>query len=456
MKPDRMSAVRVDSPSSDALVAALGLFKSQIFQTLRPHGNTKWQLHVLCGAAIAWAWSVEPTLSGRYHAALATLGRWFPTSFAATTYQGFIKALAAWTPRMAPRVTRVLRNRMESLPGAWKIGRWNCFAIDGTKIELPWTAALEPAFGLPAARAKRLRHNHRTSANSLAHRDVRPQVFLTLLWHMASGLPWAWRSGPVGSSERDTLREMLGDLPPAALIFGDAGFNGFDLWWDVLASRRHFLFRVGQNVTLLKKLGYRVRTTDDAVYLWPANVQKRLYPPLALRLLKFRTAQAVVCLVTDLTCGQLSDGQAAELYKQRWGIEGFFRGFKQTFRRRKLLSAAPAQVRCELEWSLIGLWLICLAAAEELVRAGESPQRLSVAGVLRAVRLGCGRALTRLEWRTCLRRAVKDRYQRRSSKQSRHHQRRKRYEPCGVPEFRRATREERRKARIFERFVIAA
>jgi hypothetical protein len=25
---------------------------------------------------------------------------------------------------------------------------------------------------------------------------------LTLLWHVGSGLPWAWRTGPSGASER--------------------------------------------------------------------------------------------------------------------------------------------------------------------------------------------------------------------------------------------------------------
>ena len=36
-------------------------------------------------------------------------------------------------------------------------------------------------------------------------------------------------------------------------------------------------------------------------------------------------------LVTDLTKTQLSDRQAAEIYAARWGIELFFRTFKQTF-----------------------------------------------------------------------------------------------------------------------------
>jgi hypothetical protein len=355
---------------------------------------------------------------------------------------------------MVPQITRVFQSRMEVLPQAWKLGRWICFAVDGTKIELSWTALLEAAFGLNPVASKRTQSRRKAqkgkrSANSLAHCDVRPQIFLTLLWHVASGLPWAWRIGSVGASERDALRGMLAGLPPAALVSGDAGFNGYDLWREILGSRRHFLFRVGSNVTFLKKLGYRVRTVDDGVYLWPETAPKRLAPPLALRLIKFRTARSIVCMATDLTLGQLSDKQAAEFYRRRWGVEGFFRGFKQTFHRRKLASESPAQVRCELEWSLLGLWLICLSAAEELIRSGESPQRVSVAGVLRAVRRACGQALTSAEWRRSLRIAVKDAYRRRSLKQARHPQRKKRHTPCGEPHLKLATQEQRRKAGIF-------
>lgn len=447
---------RVAAPSSKAIVAALGVFKPKIFQSIGLHGNTKWQLHVLCGAAIAWAWSIEPTLTGRYASALTTLALWFPTSFAASSYQGFIKALVTRSPQMLPLVQRIFRRRMEDLPGAWKIGRWVCFAVDGTKVELPWTAALETSFGLTNTPKRARPKRKKRSANSLAHQAVRPQAFLTLLWHVASGLPWTWRIGAVGASERDTLRDMLEDLPANALLLGDAGFNGYDLWRQIIASRRHFLIRVGRNVTLLKKLGYRVDVKDDAVYLWPETAPNRLGPPLVLRMVKFSTASSTMCVVTDLTDGQLSDKQATELYRRRWGVEGFFRGFKQTYRRRKLLSESPAQARCELEWSLVGLWLISLTAAEELIRGGETPDRMSVAGVLRVAQRACGREMARAEWRQCLRAAVKDTYKRKSSKQARHPQRKKRQLPCGEPNVVKATTEQRRKARIFAELGIAA
>ncbi len=447
MKPDKKSS-GANAPTRNELLKSLELLRPEIFQSLRPHGNTKWMLHVLVGAALVWVWSLEPTLTGRYDAGLATLCGWFPTEFVATTYQGFIKALMNWTPRLVALIQDALQARMISLTMHWQVGGWICFAVDGSKIELPWTKAHEAHFGMGAVKRKRRSRKRVDSANSQAHQEMRPQAYLTLLWHVGTGLPWTWKIGPVSASERDALREMLRFLPKMALIVADAGFTGYDLLREIMDGGRHFVIRVGSNVRLLKKLGYRVKVSGDTVCLWPDDARKRQEPPLVLRMVTFRTAKNTAYLLTDLTPEQLSQEQAVELYKKRWGIEGFFRGFKQTFRRRKLLSDAPAQARCELEWSLIGLWLICLVSAEELIRSGESPQQMSVAGVIRATQGACGRPnLTQCEWRSMLAGAVKDRYKRRSSKASRHAHRKKRHTACGAPKICNATAEQRRDAR---------
>src|SRR5688572_15902379 len=64
-----------------------------------------------------------------------------------------------------------------------------------------------------------------------------------------------WRTGPTGSSEREHFRQMLDELPPAALIAADAGFVGYEYLRAVIDSGRQMLVRVGSNVRLLRKLG---------------------------------------------------------------------------------------------------------------------------------------------------------------------------------------------------------
>ena len=95
-----------------------------------------------------------------------------------------------------------------------------------------------------------------------------PQLWLTTMWHVGTGLPWDWRIGPADSSERGHWLEMLPALPPGALMAVDAGFVGYEYTRAVLHSQCHVLLRVGSNVRLLKKLGF-ARERASTVYLWP-------------------------------------------------------------------------------------------------------------------------------------------------------------------------------------------
>ena len=136
-------------------------------------------------------------------------------------------------------------------------------------------------------------------------------MWLTLLWHVGTGLPWAWRTGPSDSSERGHLEEMLAELPENSLITADAGFVGYDFWKAILNAGHHFVIRVGANVRLIKQLGY-ARQHDHTVYLWPDAAAKKKQPPLVLRLIVIHDGKHPVYLVTNLTKSQLSDRQAGD------------------------------------------------------------------------------------------------------------------------------------------------
>jgi hypothetical protein len=171
------------------------------------------------------------------------------------------------------------------------------------------------------------------------------------------------------------------------LLVADAGFVGYDLWQAILASDRHLLIRVGSNVRLLKKLGFTRHEDAQTVYLWPDAAAKRPSAPLVLRLIVLQRKGRKMYLVTDLLDRrQLSERQAAEIYRRRWGIELFYRHCKQTFQRRKLRSLNPDNAMIELEWSLLGLWALGLHSHFHLTRRGVPPERISFAGVLRAYR----------------------------------------------------------------------
>jgi hypothetical protein len=285
------------------------------------------------------------------------------------------------------------------------------------------------------------------SAAAIEKKSSTTQMWLTLLWHVGTGLPWSWRSGAADSSERHHLLEMLGEMPKNSLITADAGFVGYEFWKGILDAGHDFVIRIGANVKLIKKLGY-AREGNQTVYLWPDREAKKQMPPLVLRLIVIHDGKQPVYLVTSVLSKQrLSDKQTIEIYRYRWGIELFFRTFKQTFGRTKLRSHSAGNAKLELDWSLVALWSICLLGQRELLRAGEAPGRLSPAGAIKAVQTTMRDYRVRPEsphetLYSMLANALLDGYDRTSSKTSRDYPRKKQRERIAAPKITRALKQQ--------------
>jgi hypothetical protein len=299
----------------------------------------------------------------------------------------------------------------------------------------------------------------RTEANErelhcAGKKKTTPQLFLTTIYHLGSGLPWAYQIGPGTDSERNHLRAMLDRLPPGGLLVADAGFVGYDLLDSIGRGGRHFLIRAGRNVTLLKGLGYGRIRHDGIVHLWPAKAAKKRQPPLTLRLIRLHDGRKPVCLITDvLDERRLSDRAAGELYRLRWGVEVFYRSFKQTLGHRKMRSDAPDQARCELAWAVMGLWMLSMLAIRRIIRAGHDPTRLSVAEAIKVVRQVMAWAHRPRYAATLLGQlgqAVQDPYVRTAAKKARNWPHKKKEKPPGCPKLRCPNRQEAQLAKAFE------
>ena len=433
------------------------LLAPAVFTGLRGRTQGTWKPRMLAATALLWATSELSTLQARFAQArkiTQKVFRWQPAPGVST--QGFLKMLSKWQPELLGSLVSHFRARMHEVHAAqWETGGYVVFAGDGSRVALARSQSLEVAFTSPRRRRRTARRKRATAARGSAKKQTAttrykkatsPQLWLTLLWHVGSGLPWAWRTGPSGASERAHLAEMLPELPAQALLVADAGFGGYELWQTLLATDHHFVIRVGANVRLLRQLGW-VREHAQVVYLWPDAAARKRQPPLVLRLVVVQEGKQPVYLVTDLAKIRLSDRQVATIYGARWGVEVFFRPFKQTFGCRKLRSRSAANAQLELEWSLVGLWGICLLGQRELRASDQESARLSPAAAIRAFQQTLQEYRVRPDtpaetlW-TQLRLARLDDYQRHSSKTSRAYPRKKRRPPLGIPQIVLATEQQ--------------
>lgn len=368
------------------------------------------------------------------------------------SYAGFMATLARHSAAHLAVIVPGLRGHVRRLAeqcGRWRIGGggggaagvgrgWLAFGVDGSKVECPMTAANEAAFG------------------TCGKKKTGPQQFLTTIFHVGTGLIWDFRRGNARASERAHLLEMLDTLPPGAMLLADAGFTGYDLLVSILRGEgggRSFILRVGANVRLLTKLGWCCAEHDQGiVYLWPDKAQKRRQAPLVLRLITLIDGRnrRVHLLTSILDPRELCDRAAGELYRRRWGVELIYRSLKQTMGKRKLRCDAPANAAVELDWAVVGLWLLGLMSVGQLIEAGGDPGNWGVAASLRVVQRAMASAPPlvgrghrgRGGLAQALATATKDPYTRTRPKTARHWPHKKKDKPPGDPRARLADESE--------------
>lgn len=419
---------------------------ASIFQNMRLHGNINWMPKELVILAVLWVWSDKSQLTAAFGEA-AVWSEWLIGRAAVGSYQALTNALVTYGVQLVPLLWDRLHGLMEEVGKEhFRIGIWLPLAVDGSRASTPRTKSNENAFRASnygkgqTAKYRKKKSKNKRKKNRAKAETVTPQIWLTLLWHMGLRLPWCWKMGASDSSEREHFREMLlqQSFPENTLFCGDAGFTGYDFWTSIIDGGHHFLIRVGANVRLLTKLGYYARECNGIVYVWPDSAARNNQPPLVLRLIHLKNERGDIYLLTNvLNSRSLSDAMASRLYTLRWGIELQFRTLKQTFRRRTLRSRTPQRACAELEWSLIGLWMIHLFAVKEQVNIGEPPSQTSVAMAIQVVRtilfLWCEVPKEGADLRTQLQNAVVDNYERHSSKQGRYRPHKKDVPSAGKP-----------------------
>ncbi len=279
-------------------------------------GNVLWTpqhlVYIACLVALEQGPLVERFLDAREY-----LRSVCPHWKLGTSHGGWVEAHKREQERLIPAIKERLRQHDQALSSRAVASRWQALAVDGTNAACPRTRDNQAAMG------------------DTGRPDGIPQLSMTLIQHVDTGLPWDFRVGSSDESERGHLRAMADDLPSDSLLVADAGFIGYDLCRELLEKRRHFLLRVGGNARLLQKLGYQsendiprvngddvadnknlkvdvqvhvpdaVHREGQAVYLWPIQQQERREPPIRLRMIIVRDAEGIATSATlslDLAC----------------------------------------------------------------------------------------------------------------------------------------------------------
>jgi hypothetical protein len=398
--------------------------------------RVRWTPRMLVIAAVLLGWAAGPNLRECFTAAReAVVAMYGSRRRPGETLAGFLDALHQQSAALLSVVVSSLRRMTIRLSGRnWRLGPWVVMGADGSRVECPMTRRNERGLGC-AGKDK-----------------TTPQVFVTTLFHVVTGLPWGWVRGRGDSSERGQLRRMLKHLPRRTLLLMDAGFHGYVLLRALLILGHDFIVRVGSNVTLLRGLGWEYEQRGSTVYLWPQNHRKR--SPLVLRLVEIRSKGKRVYLLTSVRGRELlKDGEVALLYRLRWGIEVMYRTFKRTLEHHKMRSDTPQRAKIELDWYMVGLWMLGLMTLESMNPRRRLSERWSAAGSISCVRLAmrnARRPRRRGGLRQELSRAVQDGYFRSRPKKARRYPRKKTQRPAGRPKMRMATRAEMQAAQAFQ------
>ena len=223
-------------------------------------GQSKWSLPLCWSTGLFMALSPAGTMGEGFECARACVtALHFKRKRCGKTLAGYTKAISRLPLSFFARIRHQQQWNLKThnLQAA-RTGRWNAFAIDGSKQNIPRTLKHELKYGLVTKG---------TSKGAGA-----PQCQVVAAVAMGRNVLWDWQcdSGLVG--EREMALKIIARLPEFSLSVLDAGFLGYEWAKAIQGMHQYFLVRVGANVRLwvegLNKT-MAAEWKDREVWLWP-------------------------------------------------------------------------------------------------------------------------------------------------------------------------------------------
>ena len=405
-------------------------FFRQLYQAISRGRKRRWEIQPLLYVLLCMTWCLGDSQPERFETARAFCIVSHPKRRRpGKTFQGFQKALEALPCSVLHTAARLFRKHLLARFGSlMKTDGWFVLGCDGSRIRTPRTEELEKRLG-----------DSGVDSNS---KCKTPQVWLTALVHLQSGMPWSWQVGKGDASERNHLVRLIATLPLCALVVTDAGYQSYLLAWELIGAGNSFLMRASTQTIFyvadaeqMTVEGKHSRVTDEAmdkwtegeVYYWPKEAQesKDEQKPLEVRLIRIRAKKKKndVWLVTNvLDKKRLTSETAGKYYRMRWENEGYFRTYKHTLKKVKLSGRTVATVHREVLGSMLSVQLLLAQGLAAAVTTGKMKMAISARQLLILVRQEMAAALRGKKRRGFLARAAgcqREQRERTSKKQKR-------------------------------------
>ena len=345
----------------------------QVRNASKRRKHPRWDLHPLLYILVLTTYCCGDSLPEKFEAARGFYVVCCPKrKRPGVSFTGFEKAVAKLPMPVLRALAAAIRGRMEvSFGQRWKVRNFIPLGCDGTRQACPRTEQLERRLG------------------TFGKEGSSPMIWNTSIVHLTLGVPFCWRLGKGGkASERSHLIHMLRWLPAAALIVADAGYVGYEVTAAMILAKVRFLIRMSSNATFYTESNELLdEFHEGVVYYWPKTQQKEGKPPIRGRLMRIHSNRhkVDVWLFTNVEDReQLPLETAATCYRWRWENEGFFRTYKRTLKKTKLMSRTVRLVHREAEASMIATQLLLCqgALAMPIPEKGSLPVMCSARGVL--------------------------------------------------------------------------
>jgi hypothetical protein len=199
---------------------------------------------------------------------------------------------------------------------------------------------------------------------------------------------------PYGTSEQAMAAKLLpAKLAPDMVLLADRNFYGFKLWGIACATGAKLVWRI-KSTQKLEKL----QRLPDGSYLSEVfdHADRRRTQGKVVRVIEYtlpeespEPAEEVYRLVTNILDPEAAPAQElAELYPERWEIEGVFDEFKTHLRANStvLRSKTPELVQQELWGLLLAHFAIRQLMAQAAWPRDLDPDRLSFTHAVRVIK----------------------------------------------------------------------